>query len=131
MPVIGYKKVFKQIKGVADEIFIVNFNLKYNKEGFLEIKDESDSYFDVGDFRIKLDTIFNEFTEEMLKKYDNGVYILSICKYIVDKIPNLYSINYESKGMIDTYYKQEIIDDYNKISINKEKNNNSKYSSKK
>ena len=79
---------------------------------------------------LKLDAVFSEFTEETLKKYDNGIYILSICKYIVDKFPNLYSINYEIKGMIDTYYKQEIIDDYNKISINKEKNN-SKYFSKK
>lgn len=56
MPIVGYKKIFKQIKGVADEIFTINFNLKYNKDGFLEIKDE-DSYFDVGDFRIKLASI--------------------------------------------------------------------------
>ena len=49
---------------------------------------------------------------------DNGIYVLSVCKYIVDNVPNLYSINYESKGMIDTYYKQEIIDAYNKIKNN-------------
>ena len=54
-------------------------------------------------------------TNNLLKQYDNGVYILSICKYIVDRVPNLYSINYESKDMIDTYLKSEIIEDYNKI----------------
>lgn len=43
-----------------------------------------------------------------------------MCKYIVDKVPNLYSINYESNGMIDTYLKQEIIDDYIKIKKGKE-----------
>ena len=43
-----------------------------------------------------------------------------MCKYIVDNIPNLYSINYESSGMIVTYLKQEIIDDYNKIKNEKD-----------
>ena len=65
-----------------------------------------------------IECIFDNFTEEKRKKYDNGIYILSVCKYIVDNVPNLYSINYETKGMIDTYYKQEIIDAYNKIKNN-------------
>ncbi len=35
-----------------------------------------------------------------------------MCKYIVDRVPNLYSINYETKGLIDTYFKSEIINDF-------------------
>ena len=118
MPTIGYKKKFKNIKGLQNEIFIVNFKLEYNSQGFLEIQHEDNNYFDVGDYNILLDRIFDDFTEEKRKKYDNGIYILSVCKYIVDNVPNLYSINYETKGMIDTYYKQEIIDAYNKIKNN-------------
>ncbi len=107
MPIIGYKRSFKNLNGYKHEIFTVNFNLEYNNHGFLKIKNEQDNYFDVGDYRILIDEVFEELTEDKLKKYDNGVYILSICKYIVDKIPKLYSINYESKGMIDTYLKQD------------------------
>ena len=115
MPIMGYKKKFKNIKSLSDDIFTINFKLKYNGHGFLNICDVDDNYFDVGDFRILLDKVFDDFNENKLREYDNGVYILSICKYIVDMVPNLYSINYESKGMIDTYYKEEIIDSYNDI----------------
>lgn len=34
MPIIGYKKKFKNIKGLQNDIFIVNFNLEYNSYGF-------------------------------------------------------------------------------------------------
>lgn len=121
MPIIGYKKRFKYIEGYDQDVFTVNFNLEYNEHGFLSIKNEKDDYFDVGDFGILLDEVFEDFTKDKLRKYDNGVYILSMCKYIVDRVPTLYSINYESKGMVDTYLKQEIIDDYDKI---KKCNNN-------
>lgn len=115
MPIFGYKKEFKNLETLRGSIFTVNFNLKYNEHGFLRIKDEKNNYFDCGDTKILLDKIFDELDEKIFKEYDNGVYILSVCKYIVDKVPNLYSINFETKGNIDTYYKQEIIDDYNKI----------------
>lgn len=115
MPIIGYKKKFKHIKGYEEDIFTINFDLEYTNYGALKIKNEKDNYFDVGDYNILLDKVFEEFTKEELKKYDNGVYILSMCKYIVDKVPKLYSINYETKNMIDTYLKQEIIENYNKI----------------
>ena len=118
MPLIGYKKKFKNVESISDDIFTINFDLKYTEYGALRINDEEESYFDVGDFRILIDECFDKLNDELLKTYDNGVYILSICKYIVDKIPNLYSIIYESKGMVDTYYKQEIIKDYEKIKNN-------------
>lgn len=120
MPIIGYKKSFKNLNGYKNDIFTVNFNLEYTNHGSLRIKNENDNYFDVGDYRLLLDEVFEKITEDELRKYDNGVYILSMCKYIVDKVPKLYSINYESKGMIDTYLKQEIIDDYNKIKKGKD-----------
>ena len=115
MPIVGYKKKFKNIKSISDDIWTINFKLEYNDYGFLEICDVDDNYFDVGDFRILLDEVFDEFNQDKFNEYDNGVYILSICKYIVDRVPNVYSINYESKGMIDTYYNEEIIDSYNRI----------------
>lgn len=120
MPIIGYKKSFKNLKGYENDIFTVNFDLEYSEHGFLRIKNKKDNYFDVGDFGVLLNDIFEKLTNELLKEYDNGIYILSMCKYIVDKVPNLYSINYESNGMIDTYLKQEIIDDYIKIKKGKE-----------
>ena len=115
MPIIGYRKNFKNLKGYENDIFTVNFNLEYTEHGFLKIKNEKDNYFDVGDFRILLDDVFEKLTNDLLKKYDNGVYILSMCKYIVDRVPNLYSINYETKDTVDTYLKSEIIEDYDKI----------------
>lgn len=120
MPIIGYKKSFKNLKGYENDIFTVNFDLEYSEYGFLRIKNEKDNYFDEGDFRILLDDIFEKLNNDLLKEYDNGIYILSMCKYIVDNVPNLYSINYESSGMIVTYLKQEIIDDYNKIKNEKD-----------
>lgn len=120
MPIIGYKKNFKNLKGYEHDIFTVNFNLEYNEQGFLRIKNEKNNYFDVGDFGILLDDVFEKLTNDLLKEYDNGIYILSMCKYITDNVPNLYSISYESRGMVDSYLKQEIIDDYNKIKREKD-----------
>ncbi len=115
MPIIGYKKNFKNLKGYENDTFTVNFDLEYTEHGSLKIRNEKDNYFDVCDFGILLDDVFEKLTNDLLKKYDNGVYVLSMCKYIVDRIPNLYSINYESRGMIDIYSKPEIIEDYDKI----------------
>lgn len=115
MPIIGFKKKFNNIQGYKNDIFTVNFDLEYNENGFLEIKNEKEKYFDLGDFDILLDKVFENFTPDLLKKYDNGVYILSMCKYIVDEVPTLYSINYETKYIIDVYSKSEIIESYNKI----------------
>ena len=118
MPIIGFKKQFKNIKSISDDIFTINFNLSYTETGSLKINDVDKNYFDVADFRMLVDRIFEKFNDDLFKKYDNGVYILSVCKYIVDEIPNLYSIVYESKDMIDVYYKNEIINDYDKIKYN-------------
>ena len=122
MPIIGYKQQFKNIDILENETFIINFNLKYSDYGSLEFKNQEQSYFDVGDYRIMIEKIFNEFNKEILKEYDNGILILSICKYLVDNIPNIYNIVYESKNNIDTYYKDEIINDYLKIKNNLSQN---------
>jgi len=114
MPVLGYKNSFKNLKAIQEETFIINFKLNYNESGALQIEDEKESLFDVGDYRILIEKVFDELDEQKFKDYDNGIFILSICKYIVDKVPNLYSITYESKKMVDTYYKQEILDAYKK-----------------
>ena len=115
MPIVGYKKKFKNVEGIKNNKFIVNFKLRYSNNGALELENNDGCGFDVGDYNIILDRVFDGFNNEILNDYDNGVYILSICKYIIDNVPNVYSIVYEGNGMIDTYYKDEIINDYNKI----------------
>ena len=116
MPELGFKRQFKNIKGLENETFIINFKLDYNKQGSLKFHNGYNKHFDVGDYDILLDKVFDNFTESQFNNYDNGIYLLSVCKYIVDNIPELYSINIDSKNMIDTYYKSDIINDYNKIS---------------
>ena len=112
MPIIGYRQQFKNIEFLKNEIFTINFKLKYTEYGALEFDNKENPYFDSGDFRIIIEKIFNDFNTQKLKEYDNGIQILSICKYLVDNVPNIYSITYESKSSIDTYYKDEIINDY-------------------
>lgn len=34
MPIIGYKKSFKNLKGYENDVFTVNFDLEYNEQGF-------------------------------------------------------------------------------------------------
>ena len=115
MPIIGYKQQFKNIDFLKNQTFTINFKLKYKEHGVLEFDNQENSYFDFGDYRIIIEKTFNNFTKEKLKEYDNGILILSICKYLVDNIPNIYNITYESNSTIDTYYKDEIINDYLKI----------------
>ena len=122
MPIIGYKQQFKNIEFLKNKIFTINFKLKYNEYGSLEFDNQENSYFDSGDYRILIEKTFDEFNEQKLKEYDNGIQILSICKYLVDNIPNIYKITYESNSSIDTYYKDEIIKDYLKIKNNLFKN---------
>lgn len=118
MPIIGYKQKFKNISFLRDETFTIKFKLKYNEYGTLEFDDKENPYFDSVDFRNIIEKTFDEFNEQKLKEYDNGIQILSICKYLVDNIPNIYKITYESNSSIDTYYKDEIIKDYLKIKNN-------------
>ena len=40
MPIKGYKKNFKNLKGYENDIFTVNFDLKYTEHGSLRIKNE-------------------------------------------------------------------------------------------
>lgn len=117
MPMLGYKRKFKNIDSLKDDTFIINFKLKYSVNGALNIDNEEETSFDVGDYHILIDDVFDKFDHDTFKKYDNGIYLLSICKYLVDNIPNVYSIGHESDNMIDNYLKEDIIDDYNKIII--------------
>jgi len=64
MPIIGYKKQFKNIKSISNDIFTINFDLKYTENCSLRINDEKESYFDIGDFRILIDKVFDKFINE-------------------------------------------------------------------
>ena len=67
MPIIGYKCKFRNIPSVNDCIFTINFNLNYTDYGALKINDEDDNYFDVGDFRIKINKMIEQFDENKYK----------------------------------------------------------------
>ena len=126
MPIIGYKKQFNKIPSLKEETFTINFNLKYCKNGSLVFDNKNNKYFDCGDYNNLIDRVFDGFDLEVYNKYDNGIMILSICKYLVDNIPNIYSIIHEEKRMIDTYFKDEIIksyNNYNDYKKNKKSNN--------
>lgn len=64
-----------------------------------------------------IDEVFEKFDEEVFKRYDNGIFLLSVCKYLVDNIPNVYSIGHETNSMIDSYLTEDIINDYDRIII--------------
>lgn len=117
MPMLGYKRKFKNIDSLKDDVFIINFDLKYSDAGALHIDNEIESPFDVGDYHIMIDDVFENFDEEVFKKYDNGIFLLSVCKYLVDNIPNVYSIGHETNSMIDSYLTEDIINDYDRIII--------------
>ena len=123
MPVIGYKQQFNNIPCFKNITFTIKFKLKYTEIGALQFDNKDDPYFDCGDYRIHIENAANKFNEQKLKEYDIDIPILSLCKYLVDTIPNIYSITYESKSSIDTYYKDEILNDYNMIknNLNKQK----------
>ena len=114
MPIVGYKTKMNKIKGL-NCTFLINFKLTHNKYGFLENRTIDDTYFDSGDFRIKIEEMSNAFTKEVFKKYDNGLYIVSILKYIVDKLPGLYSVKVYYTDTVDEYTKEEIIDTYEMV----------------
>lgn len=40
MPIIGYKKEFKNLKSTSDNTFTINFNLKYTEKGNIKRTDE-------------------------------------------------------------------------------------------
>lgn len=114
MPIIGFKNNFKNFKPAFDEKYIVNFNAEYTNHGSLVFKN-TDIGFDVGDLRINIEKVFDEFTKDKFYQYDNGIMILSICKYLVDNIDNIYSIEVDCDMCRDIYFRDEIINDYKKI----------------
>ena len=121
MPIIGYKCSFKNIPSISEYIFTIKFNLKYTDYGALKIKNEGNDYFDVADFKIKINEMVERFNKKIYRDYDIGICILSVCKYIVDTIPTLFSIVVEDDNMIDIYSKDEIIEDYELIKSKKDK----------
>lgn len=111
MPIVGYKKQFKNIPFLKDDMFTINFQLKHKKNGSLTF--DKNKPFDSGDYHLLIDKVFEEFTEKKYKNYDNGIMLLSICKYLVDCIPDIYCITHEDKNSVDIYYTNEIIESYN------------------
>lgn len=74
MPMLGYKRKFKNIDSLKDDVFIINFDLKYSDAGALHINNEIESPFDVGDYRIMIDDAFEKSLKEVFKRYDKSKY---------------------------------------------------------
>lgn len=118
---LGFKRKFKNIDFLKDEEINIFFKLDYKDNGALKIQHVKNDYFDVDDFQLKIDEIFDGFNKEIFDEYDIGIQLLSVFKYLVDNIPNVYAISHESNGITDYYLKKDIIKDYNKIKKRRKK----------
>ena len=105
MPVIIYKEKIK------DEELYFAFDCAYHENGGLYLKNMEPSYFDSGDFRLKIEEAVNNFSDEILEKYmkvNKGVYYLAILNYFVDEIPSIYSIKFVSETSESIYYPSDL-----------------------
>ena len=114
MPIIGFKNKFKNFKPLESEEYIIKFDMKYSTRGSL-INKKNNQTSDIADLRMHIENIFNIFDRDKFYQYDNGIMILSVCKYLVDYIPGIYEIEVHSTNTIDIYKREEIISDYKKI----------------
>jgi hypothetical protein len=114
MPVVGFKNKFKNFKPLEGEEYLVKFDMRYSNHGSL-INKLNQMTYDMGDLRMKVESVFDKFDKEEFYQYDCGIMILSTCRYLVDNIEGIYEIDVESLGCRDTYKREEIIKDYNKI----------------
>lgn len=114
MPIIGFKNKFKNFKPLEDYLYLIKFDMKYVKPGALVNKVDNISY-DVADLRMHIESVFDSFNKDKFYEYDNGVLILSVCKYLVDNIAGIYEIEIDSKNDRDIYKREEIIKYYNDI----------------
>lgn len=109
MPIITYKK--KLNINSIDYKLTFAFKCCYDNEKHLYLKDYEQSYFDSGDFNIKIDNAIKKFDEISLDKYlenNNNVLLLAILNYFIDLIPSIYYIKFEDESMEDIYYKDDL-----------------------
>lgn len=101
MPIIAYKEKLKDLK------VSFAFNTCYCKEYKLKIKNSDICFYE--EKSIIKDTIKN-FNENEFNMYiDNfKIYYVALSKYFIDKIPNIFSIKFEKKNEICTFYADEI-----------------------
>lgn len=114
MPIFGFKNRFKEFKPLEGEEYLVKFDMRYSNHGSLTNKINLETC-DMADLRMNIERVFNEFDKDKFYEYDCGVMTLSVCKYLIDNIPGIYEIEVESNNCRDTYKREEIIKDYNKV----------------
>lgn len=114
MPVIGFKNKFNNFKPLEGEEYLIKFDMRYSSHGSLFNKLNQETY-DMGDLRLSIEKVFSEFDKEKFYEYDCGIMTLSVCKYLIDNISGIYEIEVESSCFRDTYKREDIVKDYNKV----------------
>ncbi len=108
MPILCFRNKIKVNN--YEETLSFAFNCYYDNNYHLKFKD-SNSSFDSGDMRIKIDDAIDKLTYEKLIEYDNknkGVRYLALFKYFHDNIPELYSMKVESDSGDSIYYLDDL-----------------------
>lgn len=101
MPVIAYKN---RLLGYNISFA---FNTTYTKDYKLKIKSSTEYLTTEKDIINKVIKDFNEKEFDMYMTNYN-VELLALSKYFLDKIPNIFSINYETKYEKCIFYASEI-----------------------
>lgn len=101
MPIIAYKA-----KLLGYDISFA-FNTTYTKDFKLKIKTSTEYLTTEKDI---INKVIKDFNEEEFNMYmtNYNVELLALSKYFLDKIPNIFSIKYESKYEKCIFYASEI-----------------------
>lgn len=109
MPIVCYKNKVK-IRQIEESISFA-FNCIYDNHYHLKLRNYEPSYFDSGDFRIKIQEAIDRLDYNLLMKYEHkngGVLHMAFLNYFYDYIPGLYSIKFESNSGDSIYYINEL-----------------------
>lgn len=105
MAIMIYKEKIK------DDLISIGFQCEYDDKCQLELKDGTDSYFDSGDYRIRIQNSIKKLSSEILSQYLNkyfGCYYIAVAHYFLDEIPNIYFIKFESTISESIYFAEEL-----------------------
>ncbi len=70
MPMLGYKRKFKNMDSLKDDVFIINFDLKYSDAGALHINNEIESPYVYSIGHETNNMIDSYLTKDIINDYD-------------------------------------------------------------
>lgn len=115
MPILCFKDKI-QLKEYEETVSFA-FNCVYDDNYHLKLKDYNPNNFDSGDFRIKINDAISKLNTDLLIEYEyknGGVRLMALLNYFYDRIPELYSIKFESESGDSIYYVNELKKQNNK-----------------